>query len=87
MQTMAADNKCKDYDRRLIKPFIYGLHNDGMIGEILGEIILLENTDDASGEWVLILIQRVETHIVQKEVLNNITEAKELDSISQDKIQ
>ena len=53
-----------------------------MICEILREVAL-ENIDDATSEWVLLWAQRVEVKREQKEALDNIKEAKDLNSIRQ----
>ena len=50
LQTREVEYTCNEYDRRLIKQFIYGLNNEVMIHKILLEILTLENINDASSE-------------------------------------
>ena len=63
--------------------FISGINDDGMIDEILKEVAMLEDTEDATSECVLLWVHRVEEHRVQKSALNDIREAKGYDIISQ----
>ena len=44
-----------EYDRRLTEQFIYGLDDEGIIGEILREVTVLEDYDDVTNEWVLFM--------------------------------
>ena len=47
-------------DRRLTEKSIQGLDDKGMLSEILREVIVLEDIDDTTSEWVLLWTQRVE---------------------------
>ena len=57
------------------------LDNEGMISVILREVSTLKNIHDTTSEWVLLWAKRVEAQTAQKEVLSNIKEAKDFDSI------
>ena len=67
LQTKAVDNDYIECDRRLTEQFIHRLDDKGMISEILREVSMLEDIDDTTSEWILLVAQRV-----QKEVLDNI---------------
>ena len=54
-----------------------------MINEMLREVSTLENIDAAPSEQILLWAQRVEAQRAQKEVLDNIKEARNLDSTGQ----
>ena len=54
-----------------------------MISEILREVSVLEDIDDATSGWVLLWEKRVEVQRAQKETLNNIKEAKDFNSMGQ----
>ena len=69
MQTKAADCDYNKYDRILTEQFIHGLDNEGIIIEILREVSLLEDIDEATSEWVLLWTQRVEAQGTPKEAL------------------
>ena len=51
-----------------------------MISEILREVSVLEDINDATSELVLLWVQRVEYQRVQKEALDNKKEAKDFAS-------
>ena len=76
MQTKAAE-----YDRTLIKQFIHGLGEEGMISEILREVSALEDSDDTTSKRVLLWTQKVEAQRTQKEDLDSMKEAKEYDYV------
>ena len=60
MWTKAVGCDYTEYDRALTEEFIIGIGNEGMTGEILREVSALENTDDTTGERVLLSVQSVE---------------------------
>ena len=63
---------------------IHGLDDEGMISQVLREVLLaVEDTDYATSELVPLWAQRVEAKKAQKETLDNIKEAKDIDSIGQ----
>ena len=60
-----------EYDRLLTQLFISGLNNDGMIDEILKEVAISEDTDDATRERVLLWAHKIEVQMAQKSALND----------------
>ena len=73
----------RDYDRLLTEQFIIGLNTEGMTDEILREVAILEDIEEAIRKHMLTLAHRVEVQSSQMIALNSIIEAKELDAIQQ----
>ena len=48
LPTRPADCEYNEYDRRLTEQFIHWLHEEDITGEILREMLALENTDDTT---------------------------------------
>ena len=76
----ASDCEYHDYDQRLKEQNIHGLDNEDMIGEILRELTALEDINEITCNQILVWVQKVKVQRVQKEVLDNIREAKKSDS-------
>ena len=55
-----------------------------MINETLREVLALEDINDATSKCVVLWGQWIEAQRVQKEALDNITEAKDFDSVRSD---
>ena len=43
-----------EYDRRITEQFIHVLDDEGMVSQILREVSVLEDINDATSEWVLL---------------------------------
>ena len=56
-----------------------------MISEVLRELTVLKDINEANSDQMLMWDQRLEVQRVQKEVLNHLKEDKELDSIQWNK--
>ena len=52
LRTKAAESQCIEYDRLLTEQFIIGLNDDRMVNEILKEVTILEDIEDAKSEYV-----------------------------------
>ena len=74
-----------EYDQRLTEQFIHGLDDKVMTGEIMRELTVLKDINEATSSQILIWAQRVEVQRAQKEVLDHSREDKEFDSIRWDK--
>ena len=83
LQTKEAYCDYNEYDRRLTEQFIHGLDNKGMISEMLRKVSVLEDIDDTTSEWILLLTQNIEAKRAQKEAFDNLKEAKDFESIGQ----
>ena len=73
----------RTYDRLLTEQFIGGLNDNGIIDEILREVTMLVDIEEAISACVLTLVHRLEANRAQRSALNNIKEAKEFDAIWQ----
>ena len=78
LQKNAAEYDYKEYERDQTEEFSSGLDDEGMINEILREVSLLEDINDAISERILLWTWRIEAHRLQKETLDNMKEAKDL---------
>ena len=75
------DCEYHDYEKGLIEQFIHESYDEVMIGEILRDLTLLKDINEAMSDQILVSAQRVEAQRVQKRVLDHIREDKEFDSI------
>ena len=78
---LAAECHYKEYNRLLTEQFISGLNDDGMIDEILKDVAMLEDIENAMSEHVLLVMHRVEAQRGQKSALNEIKEVKDFDIV------
>ena len=69
--TKAAECEYKQYDRLLTEQFIGGLNDEGMIDEILREVVTLGNIEDVTSEHVLILAHRVKAERAQNSTMEH----------------
>ena len=60
LQKKSAEYDYNEHDRKITEKFSHGLHNKGMINEILREGSVVEDINDTPSEWVLLWAQRVE---------------------------
>ena len=68
-------------DRLLTEQFIGHLNADDMTDKTIREITTLENIEEATSEYVLCWMHRVEAQRAQRSVLYTIREAKDFDAI------
>ena len=61
------------------------MNDEATTAEIIKELMVLNNTSGVSSEQVLVWAKKVEAQRAQKEVLENIRDTKDFDSISRDK--
>ena len=57
--TNTAEYQYKEYDKLLKEHFINEFNDDGMVDEILKEVVMLENIEDTTTEHVLLWAHRV----------------------------
>ena len=79
----AADCEYKEYNRRLTEKFIYSLDNEVIIEETIRELTASKETDEDTSEQILIWSSEWRFR-GKEEVLDNIREAKEFDSVRWD---
>ena len=77
----ASDNEYHAYNQRLKEKFIHNLDDEAIIGDMLGKLTTIKDINEATSDQILIWAQTLAAQTVQKEVLDNIREAKEFDSI------
>ena len=77
LQTKVPVHEYREPSRLLTHQFIGGLNNNDMTDKILREVTTLENMEEATSECVLSWVQRVEVQRAQRNMLNNIKEAKD----------
>ena len=77
--TKGTDCEYHEYDRRLREQFIHGLDIEVMIREISRELTALKYINDATSYPKLMWAPKVEAQRVEKEVLDNIKDAKKFD--------
>ena len=70
-------------DQLLTEQFIGGLNDGEMTDEILREMTMLENTESATKECMLIWMHIVKVQKAQRSMLNNIKESKDFGMIQQ----
>ena len=66
LQRKVKECEYKKYDRLVIEQFINWLGDEGMISEVLREVLTLKDMEDTTGETVLLRIQRVEVQRYRK---------------------
>ena len=79
------DSTYKEHERRLKEQFLNALDNENIIAEILKEWTAYKDTSEVSSEQVLMFAQRSEVQWVHKEVLDNIRDTKEFNSVKRDR--
>ena len=82
LRTKAAECQYKKYKRLQTQQFINRLNGNGMVNEILKEVATLEDTEDTTGQDVLLLVHRVEVQGAQKSGLNEIKRQNTLMSLN-----
>ena len=81
LQTKVARHKYTGCDRLLTQQFIGGLSDKGMTDEILKEVAMLEDIEEATSDPIFTWVHRVEVQSAERIVLSSIKDAEELDAI------
>ena len=76
LKTKAAECQYKEYNRLLTEQLLKGLHDDGMVNEILKEVTTLGDIVDATHRHILLQACRVEVQRVQNSALHEIRDER-----------
>ena len=83
LQTVAAECKHREYYRLLTGLCIGGLDDEGLTDEILREVAMQEDIEEATSDCIFTWACRVKVQRAKSIVLDSIKEAKGFDAIQQ----